>query len=107
METKSGAVTEDNSKSITQHQEVLENARAKPNYVVGGVLITIPNDMNLQMGTITEYNDKIVTATDTMNIGTNEDVSTTPPDGTMDPLDNTTTIKRRARAAPKKTLMRA
>lgn len=33
VETKSGAVTEDNSKSTTQHQEVLQSARAKPNYV--------------------------------------------------------------------------
>jgi hypothetical protein len=66
---------DDLSKSILQYQEVQQYARSKLDYVVGGSLYMVPSDMNLRVGTIVGYNNKIVVATDDMGLGTNDRVN--------------------------------
>ena len=66
---------DDLSKSITQYQEVLQYARSKLDYVIGGELYMLPSDMNLRIGTIEGYNNEIMIATDDMSPFTNDRIN--------------------------------
>ena len=66
---------DDLSKSITQYQEVLQYARSKLDYVIGGELYMLPSDMDLRIGTIEGYNNEIMVATDDMSPFTNDRIN--------------------------------
>jgi len=62
--------------SIDRYQNTLRYARSKVDYVVGYNLYMIPSDMQLQVGTITNYNNEILIATPDQTIGLNPSVNT-------------------------------
>ena len=62
--------------SIQRYQNVLKYARSKVDFTVGNGLYMLPSNLRLQIGTIVNYNNKIVIAGDDQTVGKNEDVNT-------------------------------
>ena len=62
---------EDLPSSIDRYQNTLRYARSKVDYVVGYNLYMIPSDMQMQIGTITNYNNEILIATPEQKMGLN------------------------------------
>ena len=65
----------DIGESIKRYEDVLMYARSKVDYVVGINLYMLPSDLELQIGTIKNYNNKIVIATAELSIGKNDGVN--------------------------------
>ena len=56
---------------IQRFQKTLQYARSKVDYVVAEYVYMLPSDMNLQIGNIRNYNNKILISSPSLNIGTN------------------------------------
>ena len=63
---------------IKRYQDTLKYARSKVDFVFGIGLYMCPSDMELQIGTIADYNNEIVIATDAQELGLNNGVNTKP-----------------------------
>ena len=57
---------------------MLKYARSKLDYVVGIKLYMIPSDLRLQIGTIVNYNNEILIASESQKLGLNENVNSSP-----------------------------
>jgi hypothetical protein len=66
---------EDLPSSIDRYQNTLRYARSKVDYAVGYNLYMIPSDLQLQIGTITNYNNEIVIATNDQKMGLNPSIN--------------------------------
>ena len=56
---------------IQRFQKTLQYARSKVDYAIGEFVYMLPSDMNLQIGNIRNYNNKILISSLGFNIGTN------------------------------------
>ena len=56
---------------IRRFQKTLQYARSKVDYAIGEFVYMLPSDMNLQIGNIRNYNNKILISSPNFNIGTN------------------------------------
>ena len=56
---------------IQRFQKTLQYARSKVDYAIGEFIYMLPSDMNLRIGKIIRYNNKILIASPSFNIGTN------------------------------------
>ena len=56
---------------IRRFQKTLQYARSKVDYAIGEFIYMLPSDMNLQIGNIRNYNNKILISSPSFNIGTN------------------------------------
>ena len=56
---------------IQRFQKTLQYARSKVDYAIGEFVYMLPSDMNLQIGNIRNYNNKILISSPNFNIGTN------------------------------------
>ena len=56
-------------------QKVLQYARSKVDFVIGEKMYMIPSDMNLQIGKIRNYNNKIVESKSYFKLGINEKIN--------------------------------
>ena len=56
---------------IRRLQKTLQYARSKVDYVIGEFIYMIPSDMNLQIGKVKNYNNKILISSPGFKIGTN------------------------------------
>ena len=56
---------------IQRFQETLQYARSKVDYVIGEFIYILPSNMNLQIGNVRNYNNKILISLPSFNIGTN------------------------------------
>ena len=56
---------------IRRFQKTLQYARSKVDYVIGEFICMLPSDMNLRMGNIRNYNNKILISSPSFKIGTN------------------------------------
>jgi len=63
--------------SIKHYQDVLHYARSKVDFAIGHGLYMLPSNMQLQIGTITNYNNNIIIAGDDVLLGKNESVNNT------------------------------
>lgn len=63
---------------ITRYQNTLKYARSKVDYVYGIGLYMSPSNMELQIGTIKDYNNEIVVATGEQTLGFNNGVNNQP-----------------------------
>ena len=61
----------DISEDIQRFQKTLQYARSKVNYAVAEYVYLLPSDMNLRIGKIRRYNNKILIASPSFKIGTN------------------------------------
>ena len=56
---------------IRRFQKTLQYARSKANYVIGEFIYMLPSDMNLRIGNVRNYNNKILISSPSFKIGTN------------------------------------
>ena len=56
---------------IRRFQKTLQYARSKVDYVIGEFIYMLPSDMNLRIGNIRNYNNKILISSPSFKIGTN------------------------------------
>ena len=56
---------------IRMFQKTLQYARSKVDYAIGEFVYMLPSDMNLQIGNIRNYNNKILISSPSFKIGTN------------------------------------
>ena len=56
---------------IRRFQKTLQYARSKVDYAVAEYVYLLPSDMNLRIGNVRNYNNKILIASPNFNIGTN------------------------------------
>ena len=56
---------------IRRFQKALQYARSKVDYVIGEFLYMLPSDMNLRIGKVKNYNNKILISSPSFKIGTN------------------------------------
>ena len=56
---------------IQRFQKTLQYARSKGDYAIGEFVYMLPNDMNLQIGNVRNYNNKILISSPSFKIGTN------------------------------------
>lgn len=63
---------------ITNYQNTLKYARSKVDYVYGIGLYMSPSNMELRIGTIKDYNNEIVVATNNQKLGLNNDINNQP-----------------------------
>ena len=56
---------------IQRFQKTLQYARNKVDYVIGEFIYMLPSDMNLRIGNIRNYNNKILISSPSFKIGTN------------------------------------
>ena len=56
---------------IRRFQKTLQYAMSKVDYAIGEFVYMIPSDMNLRIGNIRNYNNKILISSPSLNIGTN------------------------------------
>ena len=60
---------------IQRFQKTLQYARSKVDYAIGEFIYMIPSDMNLQIGNVRNYNNKILISSPSFKIGTNVKVN--------------------------------
>ena len=56
---------------IRRFQKILQYARSKVDYVIGEFIYMLPTDMNLRIGKVKNYNNKILISSPSFKIGTN------------------------------------
>ena len=56
---------------IQRFQKTLQYARSKVDYVISEFIYMLPSDMNLQIGKVRDYNNKILISSPSFKIGTN------------------------------------
>ena len=56
---------------IRRFQKTLQYARSKVDYAIGEFIYMLPSDLNLQIGKVKNYNNKILIASPSFKIGTN------------------------------------
>ena len=56
---------------IRRFQKTLQYARSKVDYAIGEFVYMLPSDMNLQIGNVRNYNNKILISSPSFKIGTN------------------------------------
>ena len=56
---------------IRRFQKTLQYARSKVDYVISELIYMLPSDMNLQIGKVKNYNNKILISSPSFKIGTN------------------------------------
>ena len=49
----------------------MQYARSKVDYVIGEYIYMLPSDMNLRIGKVKDYNNKVLISSPSFNIGTN------------------------------------
>ena len=60
---------------IRRFQKTLQYARSKVDYAIGEFVYMLPSDMNLRIGNVKNYNNKILISSPSFNIGTNVKVN--------------------------------
>ena len=60
---------------IRRFQKTLQYARSKVDYVIGEFMYMLPSDMNLRIGKVKDYNNKILISSPSFKIGTNVKVN--------------------------------
>ena len=60
---------------IEKFQKTLQYARSKVDYAIGEFIYMIPSDMNLRIGNVRNYNNKILISSPSFKIGTNVKVN--------------------------------
>ena len=62
-------------KNVRRFQKTLQYARSKVDYAIGEFIYMLPSDMNLRIGNIRNYNNKILISSPSFKIGTNVKVN--------------------------------
>ena len=60
---------------IRRFQKTLQYARSKVDYAIGEFIYMVPSDMNLRIGNVRNYNNKILISSPSFKIGTNAKIN--------------------------------
>ena len=60
---------------IRRFQKTLQYARSKVDYAIGEFIYMLPSDMNLRIGNVRNYNNKIMVSKPGFNLGTNLEIN--------------------------------
>ena len=60
---------------IQRFQKTLQYTRSKVDYVIGEYIYMLPSDINLRIGKVKNYNNKILISSPSFHIGTNLEVN--------------------------------
>ena len=60
---------------IQRFQKTLQYARSKVDYVIGEFMYMLPSNMNLRIGKVKDYNNKILISSPSFKIGTNAKIN--------------------------------
>ena len=82
---------------IQRFQKTLQYARSKIDYVIGEFIYTLLSDMNLRIGKIKNYNNKILISSPSFKIGTNLKINL---DGEKDKPDAKSKREGKVRTKP-------
>ena len=69
---------------IRKFQKTLQYARSKVDYVIGEFIYMLPSDMNLRIGKVKDYNNKILISSPSFKIGTNLKINLSSSDRRLD-----------------------
>ena len=69
---------------IRRFQKTLQYARSKVDYVIGEFVYMLPSDMNLRIGNVRNYNNKILILSPSFKIGTNLKINLSSSDQRLD-----------------------
>ena len=69
---------------IQRFQKTLQYARSKVDYVISEFIYMLPSDMNLRIGNVGNYNNKIVISSPSFKIGTNLKINLSSSDRRLD-----------------------
>ena len=86
---------------IRRFQKTLQYARSKVDYAIGEFVYMIPSDMNLRIGNVRNYNNKILISSPSFKIGTNLNINLDG-DDTKDKLDVKHKVKDKPNIKPNK-----
>ena len=75
---------------IRRFQKTLQYARSKVDYMIGEFIYMLPSDMNLRIGNVRNYNNKILISSPSFKIGTNLKINL---DGEQAKLKNKPDVK--------------
>ena len=84
---------------IRRFQNTLQYARSKVDYAIGEFIYMLPSDMNLRIGNVRNYNNKILISSPSFKIGTNLKINL---DGEKDKLDVKHKVKDKPVIKPNK-----
>ena len=82
---------------IRRFQKTLQYARSKEDYVIGEFIYMLPSDMNLRIGKVKNYNNKILISSSSFKIGTNLKINL---DGEKDKPDVKSKVVEMVKAEP-------
>jgi len=86
--------------SIRKYQDAIWNTNVRINYAVGIGLYMIPSNLVLHVGVIQKYNNNIVIADDSREIGENEDINPLDSAAAVNPKDSVEAVKPVDSATP-------
>ena len=75
---------------IRRFQKTLQYARSKVDYAIGEFIYMLPSDMNLRIGNVRNYNNKILISSPSFKIGTNVKINL---DGEQEKLKDKPDVK--------------
>ena len=84
---------------IRRFQKTLQYARSKVDYVIGEFIYMLPSNMNLQIGKVKNYNNKILISSPSFKIGTNLKINL---DGKKNEPDAKPKVKTKPNIEPNK-----
>ena len=66
-----GYSKQESPEDIRRFQKTLRYARSKADYVIGEFIYMLPSDLNLRIGKVKNFNNKILISSPSFKIGTN------------------------------------
>ena len=85
---------------IRRSQNNLQYARSKVDYVIGEFIYMLPSDMNLQIGKVRNYNNKILISSPSFKIGTNVKINLDDKSKEVEMVKTEPDVKPKVKAKP-------
>ena len=86
---------------IRRFQKTLQYARSKVDYAIGEFIYMLPSDMNLQIGNVRNYNNKILISSPSFKIGTNVKINLDVKSKEVETVKSEPDVKPKVKAKPK------
>ena len=84
---------------IRRFQKTLQYARSKVDYAIGEFIYMLPSDMNLRIGNVRNYNNKILISSPSFKVGTNLKINLDDDDTKVEKTD-TLDVKHKVKDKP-------
>ena len=85
---------------IQRFQKTLQYARSKVDYVIGEFIYMLPSNMNLRIGNVRNYNNKILISSPSFKIGTNVKINLDVKSKEVEMVKTESDVKPKVKAKP-------